>query len=220
MSAGKHALLAGASGLVGGYCLRRLLDHPSYSRVSVWSRRPLPVSHEKLSVALTDFSRIPDMRQGVDDVFCCLGTTIAKAGSREEFRRVDHDYPVALANFAKMAGARAFLMVSALGADAGSRVFYNRVKGETENTIAAFGLPVTLFFRPSILLGPRDENRPGEKLGILLGRMMSPLLIGSLARYRPIAAETVAAAMVFAATQGLASGVVESEAIATLGRRN
>ena len=138
--AAKYALLAGASGLVGDRCLARLLDHPAYDRVTVLSRRPLARSHAKLHVELVNFDGLQSLGERCDDIFCCLGTTIRKAGSQEVFRRVDHDYPLALARIGKAAGARQFLLVSALGADAQSLVFYSRVKGETENDIAAIGL--------------------------------------------------------------------------------
>ena len=213
----KRALLAGATGLVGSHLLIRLLAHPSYTRVEVLVRRELPIHHPKLAPRLVDFEHLhADPGNAADDVFCCLGTTIGKAGSQEAFRRVDHDYPLALASLAKAAGAQQFLVVSSLGADALSSVFYSRVKGETERDIAAVGLPKSIFMRPSILRGERQEVRAGEKLGILVGRLLAPLFIGSLRKYRPIHADCVAAAMVFAANHDFRSGPVESDAIEKL----
>jgi len=214
----KNALLAGATGLVGGYLLRRLLAHPSYARVEILVRRELPVRDPKLTQHIVEFARLSDGAPGVapDDVFCCLGTTIRKAGSEEAFRRVDYDYPLALARLAKAAGAGKFLMVSALGADPKSAVFYNRVKGEVEQAIAAIGLPAAYSFRPSLLTGPRAEHRPGEKIGIAVGKLIAPLLIGALRKYRPIHADTVAAAMVYVANHEVSGSVIESDAIARL----
>ena len=214
----RSALIAGAAGLVGGYVLRRLLAHPSYARVEILVRRELPIRDPKLTQHIVEFARLSDGAPGVasNDVFCCLGTTIRKAGSEEAFRRVDYDYPLALARFAKAAGAGKFLMVSALGADPKSAVFYNRVKGEVEQAIAAIGLPAAYFFRPSLLAGPRAEHRPGEKIGIAVGKLIAPLLIGALRKYRPIHADTVAAAMVYVANHDVAAGVIESDAIARL----
>ncbi len=156
----KRALIAGATGLVGGYVLRHLLAHPSYSRVAILVRRESPIRDPKLTQRIVDFAHLDAGVSGVapDEVFCCLGTTIRKAGSEEAFRRVDYDYPLALARLAKAVGANKFLMVSALGADPKSAVFYNRVKGEVEQAIAAIGLPAAYFFRPSILTGPRAEQ--------------------------------------------------------------
>jgi uncharacterized protein YbjT (DUF2867 family) len=212
----RSALIAGAAGLVGGYVLRRLLAHPSYARVEILVRSELPIRDPKLTQRIVEFARLGDGAPGVapDDVFCCLGTTIRKAGSEEAFRRVDYDYPLALARLAKAAGAGKFLMVSALGADPKSAVFYNRGKGEVEQAIAAIGLPAAYFFRPSLLTGPRTEHRPGEKIGIAVGKLIAPLLIGALRKYRPIHADTVAAAMVYAANHDVAAGVIESDAIA------
>ena len=214
----KNALLAGATGLVGGYLLRRLLAHPSYARVEILVRRELPIRDPKLTQHIVEFARLSDGAPGVapDDVFCCLGTTIRKAGSEEAFRRVDYDYPLALARLTKAAGAGKFLMVSALGADPKSAVFYNRVKGEVEQAFAAIGLPSVYFFRPSLLTGPRAEHRPGERVGIAVGMLIAPLLIGGLRKYRPIHADCVAAAMVYAANHDVAVGVIESDAIARL----
>ena len=215
----KHAVLAGASGLVGDRCLARMLVHPAYGRITVLSRRSLALSHEKLRVELVDFDHLPALQGRCDDVFCCLGTTIKKAGSQEAFSRVDHDYPLALATLGKAAGASQFLMVSALGADARSSVFYSRVKGETERDIAGIGLPKVVFMRPSILLGDRQEHRAGEKAGLLVGRLIAPLLVGPLRKYRPIAADDVAAAMLYAANYDVRPGPIESDEIAWLALR-
>jgi uncharacterized protein YbjT (DUF2867 family) len=215
----KHALLVGASGLVGDRCLVRLLDHPAYDRVTVLSRRPLERSHAKVRVELVNFDDPQSPGERWDDIFCCLGTTIRKAGSQENFRRVDHDYPLALAKLGKAAGARQFLLVSALGADAQSSVFYSRVKGETERDIAAIGLPKVFFMRPSILLGERREHRPGERAGILVGQLLAPLLMGPLRKYRPIHADDVAAAMLYAANHEARSGPFDSDEIARLAQQ-
>ncbi len=185
MPAPRIALLAGASGLVGGHCLRLLLAEPAYGRVIALGRRALPLQHAKLEQKL--------------DVYCCLGTTIKKAGSQDAFRRVDHDYVVALAQAAKQAGARRFLLVSALGANPRSHIFYNRVKGEVERDVSAVAFAAVHIFRPSLLLGERAESRPLERLGTLAFGVLAPLLVGPLRPYRPIAAEAVAQAMVRAA---------------------
>ena len=215
----KYAVLVGASGLVGDRCLARLLDHPAYDRVTVLSRRPLALAHAKLHIELVDFDGLQWLGERCDDIFCCLGTTIRKAGSQENFRRVDHDYPLALARLGKAAGAQQFLLVSALGADAQSSVFYSRVKGETERDIAAIGLPKVSFMRPSILLGERREHRPGERAGIFVGQLIAPLLVGPLRKYRPIHADDVAAAMLYAANHEARSGPIDSDEIARLAQQ-
>lgn len=217
--AAKHALLAGASGLVGDRCLARLLDHPAYDRVTVLSRRPLGRAHAKLHVELVDFDGLQSPGEPCDDIFCCLGTTIKKAGSQEAFRRVDHDYPLALARLGKAAGARQFLLVSALGADTQSLVFYSRVKGETERDVASIGLSKVIFMRPSILLGERHGQRPGESAGVFVGQLIAPLLVGPLRKYRPIHADDVAAAMLYAANHDVHPGPVDSDEIVRLAQQ-
>jgi uncharacterized protein YbjT (DUF2867 family) len=186
--------------------------------VEILVRRESPIRDPKLTQRIVDFAHLHAGVPGVapDEVFCCLGTTITKAGSEEEFRRVDYEYPLALARFAKAVGAGKFLMVSALGADPKSAVFYNRVKGEVEQEIAAVGLPAAYFFRPSLLLGPRAESRPVEKIGIAVGKLIAPLLICGLRKYRPIHADAVAVAMVHVANHDVPTGVIESDAIARL----
>jgi uncharacterized protein YbjT (DUF2867 family) len=206
MPAPRIALLAGASGLVGGHCLRLLLAEPAYGRVIALGRRALPVQHAKLEQKLVDFAHIADLVPRVDDVYCCLGTTIKKAGSQAAFRRVDHDYVVALAQAAKQAGARRFLLVSALGANLRSRIFYSRVKGEVERDVSAVPFAAVHIFRPSLLLGERAESRPLERLVFPLFKALTPVLAGPLRPYRAIAAETVARAMIRAAL-GDATGV-------------
>ena len=212
----KRVLIAGATGLVGGYVLRRLLAHPSYSRVEILVRRESPIRDPKLTQRIVDFEHLDSGVPGIapDEVFCCLGTTIRIAGSEEAFRRVDHDYPLALARLGKAVGAGKFLMVSALGADPKSAVFYNRVKGEAEQAVAAIGLPLAYFFRPSLLLGPRAERRPGEQIGTAVGKLIAPLLIARLRKYRPIHADAVAAAMVYVANNDIPGGAIESDEIA------
>jgi uncharacterized protein YbjT (DUF2867 family) len=214
----RAALLAGTTGLIGGRLLTRLLAHPQYDRVAVWVRRPVSLQIHKFSQVVVDFERLADYAGQFDaqDVYVALGTTIQKAGSQEAFRKVDFDYPLALARIAKERGAQRFLLVSALGADARSRVFYNRVKGEVEEGIAGLRIEQTWFFRPSLLVGPREQVRPGERAANAIGKAIAPFLIGGLRKYRPIAADAVAAAMVYAATHDVAAGVVESDQIARL----
>ena len=214
----RSALLVGASGLVGSRLLTRLLAHPEYERVTAWVRRPVSLEIHKFAQVVVDFERLQEHAQdgSADDVYVALGTTIKNAGSKAAFRRVDHDYPLEVARIVLRQGAKRFLMVSALGADAQSRMFYNRVKGEVETDIRALGLPKVWFLRPSLLIGDRVVPRSGERIGIAVGKVLAPFLIGPLRRYRPVAADAVAAAMIYAATRDVRPGVVESEEIARL----
>ena len=200
----RRALLAGATGLVGRGCLAALAAADEYEHVVTPVRRTLAAPHPKVHVlegAFRDGVSLPDFPP-VDDVFCCLGTTMRNAGSREAFRQVDLELPLALARATRARGARQFLFVSSVGADSASRTFYLRVKGETEAGLAEIGFDALLVFRPSFLLGDRDEWRAGEVVAKALAPIVTPLLRGSLKRYRPIPAAIVAQAMVAAALAG------------------
>lgn len=191
-------LLAGATGLVGGESLSRLAADPDVSEVRALVRRPLAPAMRlpKVTEVITDFDRLDDSPAFSDasQVVCSLGTTIRTAGSPDAFRRVDYDYPLALARLARSRGATHFLLVSALGASATSRVFYNRVKGELESAILTLGYPSVTIVRPSLLLGHRPEFRLGEEIARRLA-FLTP------ARYKPVAASQVAEALVGAARE-------------------
>jgi uncharacterized protein YbjT (DUF2867 family) len=204
--------VVGATGLIGSFLLERLLASPVCSMVSIWLRTPLAKQHPKLQIKVVDFESLERNRIEADDVYCCLGTTIKQAGSQAAFRRVDFDYPVALARAAARDGAQRLLVVSALGANPRSGVFYNRVKGEMEEAVRAAGVATTLIFRPSLLSGPRSEPRLGERLGLALGTVLGPLL----GRYRPIHGDLVAAAMLKAAERDLPAQTFESQQIRAL----
>jgi uncharacterized protein YbjT (DUF2867 family) len=213
-AAPRTALLAGATGLVGSFLLERLLASISYASVEIFVRRDTGTTHPKLKSDIADFARLDERRVSADDVFCCLGTTIKQAGSQAAFRRVDYDYPVALARAAARGGAKRFLVVSALGANSASRVFYNRVKGEMEAAVRASGVPKVYVFRPSLLSGPRQEARFGEQVGLVAGALLGPLL----GKYRPIHADLVAAAMLRAAERDLPADTFESDRIRRLAK--
>ncbi|RPI06109.1 MAG: oxidoreductase [Ignavibacteriae bacterium] len=194
----KSALLIGASGLVGGHCLLQLLEEPSYTQVIVLVRRPLPVIHEKLVQQISDFDELESLGKcpPVDDVYCCLGTTIKKSGTQEAFRKVDFDYPVKLAALTQHCGANQFLLISSMGANPHSRIFYNRVKGEVEEAIRKISFKAFHIFRPSLLLGKRVEHRPGEQVGAVAMTALKYAMIGPFRTYRAILAKDVAQAMV------------------------
>jgi uncharacterized protein YbjT (DUF2867 family) len=207
-------LLVGASGLVGQQVLRQALANPAVSRLIAPTRKPLAPA-PKLDNPIVDFERLPADASWwkVDAVICTLGTTMAQAGSEAAFCRVDHDYPLAVARLARVAGATAFALNSALGAAADSRVFYNRVKGEVEAAITALAYPSLTLVRPSLLDGgPRPDSRPGERVGLILAGILRPLIP---ARYRAVATDAVARTLLAAAiVQVPGVQVIESERIA------
>lgn len=197
----KTAIVAGGSGLIGSNVLDLLLNDDRYSRVISIGRRKLDISHPKLDQQTVDFDHLENVDLSSDDVFCCLGTTIKKAGSQSNFRKVDFNYPHNVAERARECGASNFLLVSSLGADPKSKIFYNQIKGETEQVITQFQYKKTHIFRPSILLGARSEFRLGETIGKVVMVAFSLLLLGPLKNYKAIKGSTVAAAMLHFANQ-------------------
>jgi len=208
-------LVAGASGMVGRALVRRMLADPKGPRVVAVGRRPLGIADGRLAEVRVDLSRPGDVAlPRARTALCALGTTMAKAGSEEAFRAVDVGAVVAFARLARRAGATRFLLVSALGADPGSRVFYNRVKGEAEEALKAVGFEGLALFRPSLLVGEREEIRPAERVAIVASGLFSWAMAGPLARWRPVPAEAVAAAMLAVAGGALeGTRVVENDEI-------
>jgi uncharacterized protein YbjT (DUF2867 family) len=190
-------MLVGATGLVGGAVLAQAQGDARVSRIVAPTRRQLP-PHPKLENPLVDFERLPAHPPwwAVDAVICTLGTTIRKAGSQEAFRRVDHDYALAVARLARQHGAQAYALNSATGADPGSRFFYNRVKGEVEEALRGVGFPSLTIVRPALIGGDRDEVRPAEFVAMRVLRLAEPLLPY---RYRIVPHERIARALLEAA---------------------
>ena len=197
----KTAIIAGASGLIGRSLIQLLLKSNDYGQVIALVRSPLGILNEKLSEVKMDFdelANLSDFPKG-DDIFCCLGTTIKKAGSKEAFYKVDFTYPYELAKTALKAGADRFFVVTALGADKHSRVFYNRVKGELEDQISFLDYRTIYIFKPSLLRGKRDEMRFGERFAQAITRVIP--FVGAWKKYHPIHADKVADAMIKVAKQ-------------------
>jgi uncharacterized protein YbjT (DUF2867 family) len=223
---GRVALLAGASGLVGSRLLPLLLGATEYSRVLALTRRPLLLDHARLANRVVRFDaglekQLAGMR--CNDAYCCLGTTLREAGGQEGFRAVDQDLVLRIARVAQGAGAERLVIISSVGANEASKNFYLRVKGETERSLERMQLAALDILQPSVLLGLRRNVRPLEFLaqGVLWG--LNPLLLGTLARYRGMAAGDVAAAMLGAA-RGARRGVnrytvSEMRALAVAGLR-
>lgn len=197
-----RVLLVGATGLVGGHVLARLVRDDRFTRIVAPVRRPIPPA-AKLEAPVVDFNALPsdaDWWEG-ETVICALGTTIRKAGSQEEFRKVDHDLPLRVATAAKKRGASCCVVVTAFGADPSSRFFYSRTKGELEEDLAKLGYRSLTFVRPGLIGGRRAEQRPLETASAIALRALGPILPRSL-RINP--ADRIAAAIVEAAAAGKA----------------
>jgi uncharacterized protein YbjT (DUF2867 family) len=195
------AWIAGATGLVGGHCLKRLLEYcPTVVSIG---RRGTELSHPRLLERTTSFEDLASLDAPAPDaLFCTLGATLAKAGSQEAFRRVDCDYVVRFAEEGLRRGARQFLVVSSVDAEPWCPVYYLKVKAEMEAKVTTLGYRSVHVFRPSFLFGQRLESRPAEALGIVAAKLLHPVMVGSLSKYRGIDAADVASAMVTAARRG------------------
>ena len=216
----RRALLIGATGLTGGHLLQRLLADRRYDAVHVLSRRPLPVREDRLHLHVVDFDNLPPEHTAfrVDDVYCCLGTTIRQAGSRRRFRQVDYDYPMMTARAARAGGAETMVAISALGADPGSGNFYLRTKGELERDLQRLAFRHLVLVRPSLLIGRRENKRLLEGAGMWLLPKLAFLMQGPLKPFRAIEACVVARAMHRLAGQAaVGTRVVSSAELQLLG---
>ncbi len=193
----KTALVVGATGAVGKALVYQLIEDKSYARILVLSRKSLTIKHHKLSVVLVNFDALADYSEqmAVDNVFCCLGTTIKVAGSKAAFYKIDHDYVLDVARICKQKGAQQFILVTAMGADANSAIFYNKVKGEVEQHITDLKYDTFITVRPSLLLTNRSEFRFGEWVAQLVMKYTRFLYVGPLKKVKAIPVETVAKAM-------------------------
>lgn len=182
----KTAVIIGATGLVGEQCLNELLNSVAYEKIIALTRKPVISKKAKLKNIVTDFEDLESIKEQLkaDDVYCAMGTTIGKAGSKEAFRRVDYEIPLKVAEIAKQNGATKFILVSSLGADAKSSVFYSKVKGELEEALKKLRFDWLVVFRPSILLGDRKEVRRGEQVGRFVAEKFSFLFAGPFAKYK------------------------------------
>lgn len=197
----KTAIIAGASGLIGRSLTQSLLQSKNYGQVIALVRKPLGIQHEKLKELTVDFDNISEMSDFPkgDDIFCCLGTTMKKAGSKEAFYKVDFTYCYELAKKGLEAGGDRFFLVSAMGSNMKSRFFYNRVKGELEDKVSFLNYRTIYMFKPSLIRGPRKERRAGEKFAQFITRIIP--FIGPLKKYKPIHADKIVDAMMKVARQ-------------------
>ncbi len=209
----KKALIAGSTGLVGNELLQILLSDPRYIEIHVPGRRAPEVSDPRVIFHPTDFSQLDDLPQnGINEVYCALGTTIKKAGSKEQFRLIDFDAVVNLARWAAAAEVNHFVVVSSIGAHPKSSTFYLRTKGQMEQVLKTCRLKNLTIVRPSLLLGNREEFRLGEKISAWFMKPLGFLMRGPLKKYRPIEATQLAKAMIHLAKTKLGDTfVVENE---------
>ncbi len=193
----KRAIVVGASGLVGSELLDILLNNPGYDEVLALVRKELPVKHEKLRQLIVDFDQLEKYTADIigDAIFSCLGTTRHKTPNSKTYWKIDHDYPVQLAQMGLKNGVRQFHLVSAIGSNAKASNFYIKMKGQTEEDIIKVGLPSTHIFQPSMITGDRKESRIEEHIFKGIFKVIDPLLFGSLKKYRSVPARAIASVM-------------------------
>lgn len=196
----RTAVVIGASGLIGSLLVEHMLKDEYFDTVRALVRRELPFSNEKLKQEIVNFDDREDFNNKFGkghSIFCCIGTTQKKVkGDKAAYEKIDHDIPVNAARIGTALGYKEFMIVSSVGADAAASNFYLRLKGKTEDDIKKFAFNTISIFRPSMLLGKRNEWRPAEKIGQVMMQAFSLVLIGSLKKYHPIQAEDVAGAMI------------------------
>lgn len=220
-TAEKTAIVLGATGLTGGMLLEMLLQDDAYDKIRVLSRNSTERKHPKLEEFEVDLLSPETYRQHMfgDVVFCCIGTTRSKTPNKKMYRAIDYGIPVQAARLSKENGIPAFLVMSSMGAKKNSRIFYNRTKGQMEEAVRGFGIPKTHILRPSLLQGRRNERRLGEWIARQLMKVMNLVMVGPLDKYRAIAPETVAAAMVWLANHEYEKEIILSDEIRELGER-
>ncbi len=211
----RSAIVLGATGLTGGYLLNILLKDPAYNKVILFSRSSAGFQHDKLEEHLIDLLELEKYKETfvADEVFCCIGTTKSKTPDNETYKKIDLGIPVTAAKLCRQNNIEKFLVISSLGADANSSVFYNKVKGEMQHQVLEQGISKTYIFQPSLIAGDREEKRFFENLAIKSFKVLNKLMIGSLRKYRSIHPETIAKAMHKCAKNGYPKILIESDEI-------
>ena len=214
----KTALLFGSSGLVGGHLLNRLIKDTNYSKVKLFVRSVPEISDPKVETIKTDFNNLEKYKEDIkgDDCFFCIGTTKKNSPDKDEYKRVELDIPKEIAKIAKSNSVNSFIFVSALYANTKSLGDYLRFKGLVEEELKELNFSKLVLMRPSFLMGDRKEKRAGEKIGIFVFKLLSPLLLGPLKKMKPIHSATVAKAMIRTANEDLEKNIFESNEIAEL----
>jgi len=214
----KTALLFGASGLVGSHLLNQLIKDTNYSKIKLFVRSVTEIIDPKVEIIKTDFNNLQNHKEDFkgDDCFFCIGTTKQNSSDKDEYRRVELDIPKEIAKIAKLNLVNSFIFVSAIYANPNSSGDYVRFKGLVEEELKRLNFPKLALMRPSFLMGDRKEKRVGEKIGIFVFKLLSPLFLGPFKKMRPINAETVAKAMIRAAKENLEKNIFESNEIAEL----
>ena len=214
----KTALVFGSSGLIGGYLLSQLIENDDYNKIKIFVRSEPEINDPKVEIIKTDFNNLENHKEDIkgDDCFFCIGTTKQNSPDKSEYRRVELDVPKQIAQISKSNSVNSFLFVSSGYADPKSSGDYLKFKGEVEEELKRLNFSKLGIMRPSFLLGDRKEKRVGEKIGIFVFKLLSPLFLGPLKKMKPIHSVTVAKAMIRTANENLEKNIFESNEIAEL----
>lgn len=214
----KTAIILGATGLTGGVLLQKLLQDKRYGKIKLFSRSSAAVSNEKIEEHLVDLFKLEEQKEHfkADEVYVCVGTTKKKTPDEETYRKIDYGIPVTAAKLCKENGIPVFAVISALGADAGSSLFYNRTKGEMERDVQKQQVKNTYIFQPSLIAGDREEERTSENIAKQVMKVLNHVLVGPLKRYQSIHPEKIARAMIIVANEGYFKTVIPSNEIKTI----
>ena len=211
----KKAIILGASGLTGSLLLQKLLALPDYEQILVFNRKKLGVSHPKLTEYIGEVTNLTTFANEFDahEVFCCIGTTAKKTPDKTLYRQIDFGIPVQAAQLCKQKQINTFVVVSAMGANAKSSIFYNRTKGEMEEAVLALNIQNTYILQPSLIVGNRNEKRFAEGFATFIMKLINPILMGGLKKYKSIEADTIAQALLVLAKTRPAMKRIESDKI-------
>jgi uncharacterized protein YbjT (DUF2867 family) len=215
---GKTAIILGATGLTGNLLLELLLIDNRYSKVKLFSRTSCDIKHDKIEEYLVDVLDLSSQKNLfiADEVFCCIGTTKAKTPNEEQYLQIDFGIPVLAAQLCKQNNINTFVVISALGADKKSKIFYNRTKGRMEEAVFMEKIPNTYILQPSLIGGDRNENRFGESVAKVIMKLINPFMFGSLSKYKSIHPITIAKCMLLLANSSHSSGKIPSNEIKKL----
>ena len=216
----KTAIILGASGLTGGFVLQKLIEDDRYDTIKLFSRSKIEGLPNKVKQFIGDLLEFNQFKDDftADEVYCCIGTTAKKTPDKTLYKKIDFGIPVAAAKLSKENNIPTFLVISAMGANKNSTVFYNKTKGEMEQNVLKQQLKKTFILRPSLIGGDRQESRRLEKIGMVIFKLIQPLFIGKLKKYKIVNGETIAQAMIYLAnTNHYADVIITSDDINKLG---
>ena len=215
----KTAIILGATGLTGNILLKTLLIDKRYDKIKIFTRKPLRLENKKVTEILCNLLELYSYKENFfgDEVYCCIGTTTKKTPDKELYKKIDYGIPASAAKLCKDNSIKTFAIMSSMGANANSSIFYNRTKGEMEQAVLEQKIENTYILRPSMIGGNRNEFRIAEKIGSVLMKVLNPLFIGSWRKYRIINAELIANAMIELVNNGIDKKIIESDQIYRIG---